>query len=114
ELELGARGAEIGLSPGRRQFATKAAKNKCLAKSNKSRVQGKATNRHARHKNWQSANASMTNALEQTRRDALLLGAAALVSSLAPNVESGHNTETPDISPTPTPKYTPHSKHIHH
>ena len=37
--------------------------------------------RHMRHKNGQDANASMTNAFEQTRRETLLLGAAALVSS---------------------------------
>jgi hypothetical protein len=57
------------------EFAAKAAKNKCLAKSNKSRVQGKATNRHARHKNWQNADGSMTNAVEQrTNRAARCMG----------------------------------------
>src|SRR5262249_14071983 len=40
----------------------------------------------------------MTNVFEQTRRETLLLGAAAVVSSLAPNVEAGHDTERHGIS----------------
>src|SRR5262245_29826769 len=92
--------------------SNKAAKNKCLAKSNKSRVQGKATNQHARHKNWQNATASMTNALGQTRRETLLLGAAALVSSFAPNVEAGHDTERHGISAFGDLKYPPDFKHF--
>src|SRR5262249_49300444 len=71
----------------------------------------KATNRH-RHKNWQNANASMTNALERTRREALLLGAAALVSSLARNVEAGHDAERHGISAFGDLKYPPDFKHF--
>src|SRR5215472_4248441 len=92
--------------------SNKAAKNKCLAKSNKSRVQGKATNQHARHKNWQNANASMTNALEQTRRETLVLGAAALLSSLVQNVEAGQDTERHGISAFGDLKYPPDFKHF--
>src|SRR5215468_4899788 len=92
--------------------SNKAAKNKCLAKSNKSRVQGKATNQHARHKNWQNANVSMTNALGQTRRETLLLGAAALISSLAQNVEAGQDTERHGISAFGDLKYPPDFKHF--
>src|SRR5262245_6924425 len=63
-------------------------------------------------KNWQNANASMTNALEQTRREALLLGAAALVSSLARNVEAGEDTERHGISAFGDLKYPPDFKHF--
>src|SRR5262245_19942458 len=54
----------------------------------------------------------MTNALEQTRREALLLGAAALVSSLAPNVEAGRDTEHHGISAFGDLKYPPDFKHF--
>jgi microcin C transport system substrate-binding protein len=54
----------------------------------------------------------MTNALEQTRRETLLLGAAALVSSLAQNVEAGHDTERHGISAFGDLKYPPDFKHF--
>src|SRR5437660_8801743 len=54
----------------------------------------------------------MTNVLEQTRRETLLLGAAALVSSLAPNVEAGHDTERHGISAFGDVKYPPDFKHF--
>ena len=54
----------------------------------------------------------MTNVLEQTRRETLLLGAAALVSSLAPNVEAGHDTERHGISAFGDVKYRPDFKHF--
>jgi microcin C transport system substrate-binding protein len=54
----------------------------------------------------------MTNALEQTRRETLLLGAAALVSSLAPNVEAGQDTERHGISAFGDLKYPPDFKHF--
>ena len=54
----------------------------------------------------------MTNALEQTRREALLLGAAALVSSLAQNVEAGQDTERHGISAFGDLKYPPDFKHF--
>jgi microcin C transport system substrate-binding protein len=105
--------AEIALiPPAGGNLPPRQAKNKYLAKSNKSRVQGKVTNRHARHKNWQDANASMTNALEQTRRETLLLGVAALVSSLARNVEAGEDTERHGISAFGDLKYPPNFKHF--
>src|SRR5262249_25654208 len=63
-------------------------------------------------KNWQNANASMTNALEHTRRETLLLGAAALVSSLAQNVEAGQDTERHGISAFGDLKYPPDFKHF--
>ncbi len=62
--------------------------------------------------NGQDANASMTNALEQTRRETLLLGAAALVSSLAQNVEAGQDTERHGISSFGDLKYPPDFKHF--
>src|SRR5262245_55914747 len=68
--------------------------------------------RHTRHKNGQDANASMTNALEQTRREALLLGVAALVSSLAQNVEAGEDTERHGISAFGDLKYPTDFKHF--
>src|SRR6516165_5731293 len=52
----------------------------------------------------------MTNALEQTRRETLLLGAAALVSSLAQNVEAGQDTERHGISAFGDLKYPPDFK----
>ena len=54
----------------------------------------------------------MTNALEQTRRETLLLGAAALVSSLARNVEAGQDTERHGISAFGDLKYPPDFKHF--
>ena len=54
----------------------------------------------------------MTNALEQTRREALLLGAAALVSSLVQNVEAGQDTERHGISAFGDLKYPPDFKHF--
>src|SRR5215472_5497235 len=54
----------------------------------------------------------MTNVFEQTRRETLLLGAAALVSSLAPNVEAGHDTEHHGISAFGDLKYPPDFKHF--
>jgi microcin C transport system substrate-binding protein len=54
----------------------------------------------------------MTNALKQTRRETLLLGAAALVSSLAQNVEAGHDTERHGISAFGDLKYPPDFKHF--
>src|SRR5262249_17915802 len=63
--------------------------------------------------NGQDANASMTNALERTRRETLLLGAAALVSSLAQNVEAGQDTERHGISAFGDLKYPPDFKHSH-
>jgi microcin C transport system substrate-binding protein len=54
----------------------------------------------------------MTNALEQTRRETLLLGAAALVSSLAPNVEAGQDTERHGISAFGDLKYPPDFSHF--
>src|SRR6516225_10614217 len=72
----------------------------------------RSTNRHARRKNWQNATASMTSAVEQTRREALLLGAAALVLSLAQNVEAGQDTERHGISAFGDLKYPPDFKHF--
>jgi microcin C transport system substrate-binding protein len=60
----------------------------------------------------EQTNASMTNALKQTRRETLLLGAAALVSSLAQNVEAGHDTERHGISAFGDLKYPPDFKHF--
>jgi microcin C transport system substrate-binding protein len=54
----------------------------------------------------------MTNVLEQTRRETLLLGAAALVSSLAPNVEAGQDTERHGMSAFGDLKYPPDFKHF--
>jgi len=54
----------------------------------------------------------MTNALEQTRRETLLLGAAALVSSLARNVEAGQDTERHGISAFGDLKYPLDFKHF--
>ena len=54
----------------------------------------------------------MTNVFEQTRRETLLLGAAALVSSLAPNVEAGQDTERHGISAFGDLKYPPDFKHF--
>src|SRR5262245_25136995 len=54
----------------------------------------------------------MTSALEQTRRETLLLGAAALVLSLAQNVEAGQNTEHHGISAFGDLKYPPDFKHF--
>src|SRR5262245_34211367 len=100
------------LSPRQETICHRGSEEQMFGESNKSRVQGKATNRHARHKNWQNANASMTNALEQTRREALLLGAAALVSFLAQNVEAGQDTERHGISAFGDLKYPPGFKHF--
>ena len=52
----------------------------------------------------------MTNAVEQTRRETLLLGAAALVLSLAQNVEAGQDTERHGISAFGDLKYPPDFK----
>jgi hypothetical protein len=112
ELELAARVAEIALFPRQEAICHQDSEEQMFAKSNKSRVQGKATNRHARRKNWQNATASMINALEQTRREALLFGAAALVSSLARNVEAGHDTERHGISAFGDLKYPPDFEHF--
>src|SRR5262249_31793422 len=54
----------------------------------------------------------MVNVLEPTRRETLLLGAAALVSSLAQNVEAGQNTERHGISAFGDLKYPPDFKHF--
>jgi len=54
----------------------------------------------------------MTNALKQTRRETLLLGAAALVSSLVQNVEAGQDTERHGISAFGDLKYPPDFKHF--
>src|SRR6266480_1033530 len=54
----------------------------------------------------------MINALGQTRRETLLLGAAALVSSLAQNVEAGQDTERHGISAFGDLKYAPDFKHF--
>src|SRR5262245_5520510 len=54
----------------------------------------------------------MTHALEQTRREALLLGAAALLSSLTQNVEAGHDTERHGISAFGNLKYPPDFEHF--
>src|SRR5262249_29835752 len=76
------------------------------------KVQRKATNRHARHKNGQNANASMINALELTRRETLLFGAAAFTSSIARNVEAGHDTQRHGASAFGDLKYPPDFKHF--
>src|SRR5262249_4464857 len=62
--------------------------------------------------NGQNADASMINALEQTRSEALLLGAAALVSSFAQNVEAGQDTERHGISAFGDLKYPPDFQHF--
>src|SRR5262245_15623693 len=54
----------------------------------------------------------MINALGQTRRETLLLGAAALVSSLPQNVEAGQDTERHGISAFGDLKYPPDFKHF--
>jgi microcin C transport system substrate-binding protein len=54
----------------------------------------------------------MINALGQTRRETLLLGAAALVSSLAQNVEAGQDTERHGISAFGDLKYPPDFQHF--
>src|SRR5262249_15500212 len=54
----------------------------------------------------------MTNVFEPTRRETLLLGAAALVSSLAQNVEAGQDTERHGISAFGDLKYPPDFKHF--
>src|SRR5262244_3976327 len=54
----------------------------------------------------------MTNALEPTRRETLLLGAAAFTSSIAPNVEAGQDTERHGISAFGDLKYPPDFKHF--
>ena len=54
----------------------------------------------------------MTNALEPTRRETLLLGAAALVSSIARNVEAGEHTARHGISAFGDLKYPPDFKHF--
>src|SRR5215471_18045411 len=54
----------------------------------------------------------MTHALEQTRRETLLLGAAALVLSLAQNVEAGQDPERHGISAFGDLKYPPDFKHF--
>jgi len=54
----------------------------------------------------------MINALGQTRRETLLLGAAALLSSLAQNVEAGQDTERHGISAFGELKYLPDFTHF--
>jgi microcin C transport system substrate-binding protein len=54
----------------------------------------------------------MINAFRQTRRETLLLGAAALVSSLAQTVEAGQDTERHGISAFGDLKYPPDFKHF--
>jgi microcin C transport system substrate-binding protein len=54
----------------------------------------------------------MINALGQTRRETLLLGAAALVSSLVQNVEAGQDTERHGISAFGELKYLPDFTHF--
>ena len=54
----------------------------------------------------------MVNALEPTRRETLLLGAAALASCLVQNVEAGQDTERHGISAFGDLKYPPHFKHF--
>jgi len=54
----------------------------------------------------------MVNALEPTRRETLLLGAAALASCLVRNVEAGQDTERHGISAFGDLKYPPHFKHF--
>src|SRR5262245_57154183 len=56
----------------------------------------------------------MTNALEQTRREALLLGVAALVSSLAQNVEAAADTEHHEISAFADINYSLDFKHFYY
>ena len=54
----------------------------------------------------------MVNALEPTRRETLLLGAAALASCLVQNVEAGQDTERHGISAFGDLKYPPDFKHF--
>src|SRR5256884_4542945 len=54
----------------------------------------------------------MLNALELTRRETLLLGAAALALSHARNAEAGHDTERHGISAFGDVKYPPDFKHF--
>jgi microcin C transport system substrate-binding protein len=54
----------------------------------------------------------MTNVLEQTRRETLLLSAAALASSLAWNVEAAQDVEQHGISAFGDLKYPPEFKHL--
>jgi microcin C transport system substrate-binding protein len=54
----------------------------------------------------------MINALGQTRRETLLLGAAALVSPLVQNVEAGQDTERHGISAFGELKYLPDFTHF--
>src|SRR5262245_50037523 len=54
----------------------------------------------------------MTNALAQTRREALLLAAAALAPSLAQNVDAGQDTDRHWISAFGDLKYPPDIKHF--
>ena len=54
----------------------------------------------------------MINARELTRRETLLLGAAALVSSLVQNVEAGQDTERNGISAFGDLKYPPDFEHF--
>ena len=54
----------------------------------------------------------MINALQPTRRETLLLGAAALVSSLAQSVGAGQDTERHGISAFGDLKYPPDFKYF--
>jgi microcin C transport system substrate-binding protein len=54
----------------------------------------------------------MINALELTRRETLLLGAAALTSSLAQNVEAAQDSERHGVSAFGDLKYPPDFKHF--
>jgi microcin C transport system substrate-binding protein len=62
--------------------------------------------------NGQDRKASMINARQLTRREMLLLGAAALASSLAQNIEAGEDPERHGLSAFGDLKYPPDFKHF--
>src|SRR5215813_10396618 len=62
--------------------------------------------------NRQARKASMISALELTRRETLLLGAAAFTSSMACNVEAAQDSERHGVSVFGDLKYPPDFKHF--
>src|SRR6266536_4498416 len=62
--------------------------------------------------NRQARKASMINALELTRRETLLLGAAAFTSSIARNVEAAQDSERHGVSAFGDLKYPPDFEHF--
>src|SRR5262249_40385936 len=62
--------------------------------------------------NRQARKASMINALELTRREMLLLGAAALASSLPQNVDAAQDPERHGVSAFGDLKYPPDFEHF--